>query len=86
MGPETRGPYTSAWHQTLREDCPTCPWWEDNRPIPPGKEDENLHRVLGPAWNGGGLWEKDMFIEAHIPQVSRSEAEALQGLCSMGVT
>jgi hypothetical protein len=31
----TKGPYSEAFIRQLKEDCPSCKWWNDQRPLPP---------------------------------------------------
>ncbi len=37
--PSELGRFTLAFHEQLRDDCPTCAWWKDTRQVErPGSE------------------------------------------------
>ncbi len=83
LGPKGRnGNYTRQWERTLREDCPSCPWWDDDRPLKGGRDD--LDVVLGPRLNGeGGKWVDGLFVDEHMPTVRAREPvceEPVRGL------
>ncbi|GFH17164.1 hypothetical protein HaLaN_13734 [Haematococcus lacustris] len=34
--PNDTGTFTQAFLAQLRDDCPSCPWWNEHRPLLPG--------------------------------------------------
>ncbi|KAJ9513428.1 hypothetical protein QJQ45_005979 [Haematococcus lacustris] len=58
------GSYSSAWHAQLRDDCPDCPWWDEQRPLKGGSDS-----LVGPA--GELLLQtatRGQFVEDHLPK------------------
>ncbi|GFH13393.1 uncharacterized protein HaLaN_09269 [Haematococcus lacustris] len=58
------GSFSSAWHAQLRDDCPDCPWWDDQRPLKGGSDS-----LVGPA--GELLLQtatRGQFVEDHLPK------------------
>ncbi|KAL6763382.1 hypothetical protein V8C86DRAFT_291546 [Haematococcus lacustris] len=56
--------YSSAWHAQLRDDCPDCPWWDEQRPLKGGSDS-----LVGPA--GELLLQtatRGQFVEDHLPK------------------
>ncbi|KAJ9514472.1 hypothetical protein QJQ45_016205 [Haematococcus lacustris] len=60
----TNGKYSAAWHAQLRDDCPDCPWWDEQRPLKGGSDS-----LIGSA---GDLRLQTatygQFVDDHLPK------------------
>ncbi len=67
-GAAVNGSFMAQWVATLKSDCPTCPWWNDSRPIKHGRD---YLDVLLPAQLGGqGQHVPELFWDEGVPVVS----------------
>ncbi|KAJ9513992.1 hypothetical protein QJQ45_021064, partial [Haematococcus lacustris] len=70
------GSYSSAWHAQLRDDCPDCPWWDEQRPLKGGR-DSLVPEALGPAGDlKGHQATPGQFVDEHIPKEIVGQAPA----------
>ncbi|KAJ9513837.1 hypothetical protein QJQ45_020912 [Haematococcus lacustris] len=70
------GSYSSAWHAQLRDDCPDCPWWDEQRPLKGGR-DSLVPEALGPAGDlKGHQATPGQFVDEHIPKEVVGQAPA----------
>ncbi|KAJ9513699.1 hypothetical protein QJQ45_015444 [Haematococcus lacustris] len=70
------GSFSSAWHAQLRDDCPDCSWWDEQRPLKGGR-DSLVPEALGPAGDlKGHQATPGQFVDEHIPKEVVGQAPA----------